>query len=104
MRFLIRTFSGSLPDLPLGPRGRELGCYLPADIEWRQVNYGQGEGQVEVAGREWGFYQDGTGALAVVLHVGQLDSAEGLAFIRRVAEVVAGGTEVEVLLQGTEAE
>ncbi len=104
MRFLIRSRGGSLPDRSLGPTGRELACYLPPEVKWRQVNYGQGEGQVEVDGREWGFYQDGTGALAVELHFGRMSAADGLAFVRRVAEVVAGGMEIEVLLQGTEAE
>ena len=102
MRFLIRPTTGALPDLPLGPPGRELGCYLPPDVEWRQVNYGQGEGQVLIAGREWGFYQAEGGALSVVLHAGTVAAADGLAFALQVAEVVAGGLGFEVLLQGTD--
>ena len=82
MRFLIRPIGGSLPDISLGPQGRELGCYLPADIEWRQLNYGQGEGQVTVAGREWGVYQAAGGGLAVVLHFGELPVEDGIAFVR----------------------
>jgi hypothetical protein len=104
MRFLIRSVGGPLPDIPLGPPGLELGCYLPAGIEWRQLNYGQGEGQFEVAGLEWGIYQTDGGGLALVLHFGELAAEDGMAFARRVAEAVTGGTRFELLLRGTEAE
>jgi hypothetical protein len=58
VRFLIRRERGSLSDLVLqsGPPGRELAAYIPDDIVWRQLNYGQGEGQAGIDGREWGFY------------------------------------------------
>jgi hypothetical protein len=104
MRFRIRPVGGQLPDIPLGPPGRELGCYLPTSVAWRQLNYGQGEGQVEVEGREWGLYQTGDGGLAVVLHSGEVSAADGLAFACRVAELVAGDAPFELLLQGTEAQ
>jgi hypothetical protein len=74
------------------------------DVAWRQINYGQGEGQVDVAGREWGIYQAEGGGLVLVLHSGELAAEQGLEFARRVADVVAGGTKVELLLQGTDAE
>ena len=104
MRFLIRPTAEPLPDIPLGPPGRELGCYLPPGVEWRQLNFGQGEGQVAVADREWGFYQTDGGGLAVVLHAGEVAAVDGVAFALRVAEAVAGGSGFEVLLQGTDAE
>ena len=103
MRFLIWPLEGSLPVLPLGPRGRELQCYLPPAVEWRQLNYGQGEGQVEIAVREWGFYFTGDGGFVVVLHFGELAIADGLTFAQNVAGMIAKGMKCEVLFQGTDA-
>src|SRR4051812_42363308 len=56
MAFRIRFHTGERPVFEFGPRGAELGCYIPAGTSWVQRNYGQGEGQVEINGREWGFY------------------------------------------------
>lgn len=101
MQFLIRLAAKSWSDKPLGSPGRELECYLPSGVEWRQINYGQGEGQVVVGGREWGFYM-ADGGLAVVLHAGEVEAADGLAFAVRVAEKVAGGLGFKVMLRGTD--
>ena len=101
MRFVIRLLEGPLPYPPLGPRGRELACYIPPGVEWRQLNYGQGEGQVEVGGCEWGFYQQSRSELAVVLHVGEYPAAAAFEFVRRVAEMVCVDERFEVVLKGT---
>jgi hypothetical protein len=92
MRFLIRFEGGRLPEYKLGPAGRELACYIPESVEWRQVNYGQSEGQVDVGGREWGFYlvNPMMGELTVVLHSGEIEPSDALAFVRGVAAKVAG--------------
>ena len=104
MQFLIRPLGGPFPDIPMGPPGRQLGCYLPAGVEWQQLNYGQGEGQFEFAGQEWGIYQTVGGGLVLVLEFGRLAVEDGMAFARQVAETVSGGMRFELLLKGTEAE
>lgn len=78
------------PHVQLGPEGRELACYVPDGIQWRQLNYGQGEGQVDIDGREWGFYWDGPTEMAVLLHDKAVDLEAAVDFVRRVAKKVAG--------------
>jgi hypothetical protein len=56
-----------------------------------------------VAGREWGFYLATNDALAIELHAGEVPVAEAVAFVCRVAEVVASGSEFTLVVQGTTA-
>ena len=91
MVFEIASVEGSLPEQTLGPRGRELEHFIPKGVTWRQLNYGQGEGQVEIDGCEWGFYfADELGTVRVALHEGNVDAAAALAFVRGVAEKLYG--------------
>ena len=98
MAFLIRFTDGACANLPIGPRGSELLCYIPPGTHWRQINYGQGEGQVEIDGREWGFYWHTASELAVVLHSGEIDPERALAFAREVGTHVTGGPDRFTLL------
>ena len=102
MTFLIRFDDSKSPEFDLGPQGSELLCYEPAGISWKQVVYcGQGEGQVEIAGREWGFYWQGAGEFEVVLHDGEIDAAEAFGFVRAVAEKLSGSQlGFKILLTG----
>jgi hypothetical protein len=91
MRLIIRFDGGKLPNVSIGSRGRELSCYVPDDLTWRQIAYGQGEGAVEIDGREWQFnLWVGTGEVCVSLESGEIRLAEAEAFIRRVATKLAG--------------
>ena len=90
MAFRIRFPDGRHPEFNLGPPGGELGCYVPEGIAWTQRNYGQGEGQVEIDGRVWGFYWNAPGTLDVILHRSEIDLDQALAFVRAVAERLAG--------------
>jgi hypothetical protein len=103
MRFLIRFKGGKIPRFSLGPPGRQLGCYIPWDMEWQQLNYGQGEGEVEVAGCGWGFYfeQPEAGEMCVVLHSGEIDPDSAMRFVRGVAEKLAGDKSgFDIVLRG----
>ena len=51
MAFVIKFDSSELLGVRLGPQGSELSCYVPWGVAWKQINYGQFEGQVEVEGR-----------------------------------------------------
>ena len=104
MRFVIEATSGILPDWDYGPsvpNRRELGCFVPAGYEWKQLNYGQGEGQVEIAGCEWGFYIYSASALSVYLHVGRVDMAYAVDFIEAVArKIFSGPSGFRVMIEG----
>ena len=95
MKFAIIPINGTFPELKYGlyeeSQRRELECFIPDGIEWHQINYGQGEGQVEIEGCEWGFYYGEHGEITVVLHVGQADASAALNFVHNVAHRVSGG-------------
>jgi hypothetical protein len=100
MVFLVRHRGGP-PRFELGPPGRELACYVPARADWTQLNYGQREGQAEIDGREWGFYWQKPDEMAVVLHTGEIEPETAAAFVRAVAEKVAGpGEDFDIVLAG----
>ena len=101
MKFVIRVRDMPFPYPELGPRGSELEGYIPADTVWKQLNYGQGEGQVEIGGCEWGFYQTGDGDLAIYLHTGECSAREAFDLIGRIAELTCNGKPFEILAQGT---
>lgn len=91
MAFVIKFDSGKSLDIRLGPQGSELSCYVPSGVSWKQINYGQSEGQVEIEGREWGFYWQGPREFAVILHDGEIDAAKALTFVRAIAEKLSNG-------------
>ncbi len=101
MRFVIRLRNAPFRHPTLGPPGRELASYIPPGVKWKQLNYGQGEGQVEVSSCEWGFYQTSCHGLAVELHIGELPAEAAFEFARRIAERICGSEPYEILLQGT---
>jgi len=102
MRFVIRCASGPFPYPDLGPRGRELETYIPPGVEWKPINYGQGEGQVEIAGCEWGFYQTDSKCLEVALHIGQCPASVAFDLVQRIAQMTCGDQGFEISLHGTE--
>lgn len=71
---------------------------MPKGTAWIQRNHGQGEGQVEIAGRVWGFYWSAPGTLDVILHESEIDLNQALEFVRAVAERVAGASKPYQLL------
>lgn len=97
MKFLVRVQGEPFPYPGSGPQGSELAGYIPAGTAWKQLNYGQGEGQVEIGGCEWGFYQTGGGELAIYLHTGECSATEALDFVCRIAELTCKGKQFEVL-------
>jgi|CXWL01.1.fsa_nt_gi hypothetical protein len=105
MRFAIQAINGEIPALKYGPSNparRELECFVPDFCDWRQLNYGQGEGQVEIEGREWGFYYGSGGEISVYLHSGQMDPQAAFAFVRDVAnKIVRGKVAFRIVLIGT---
>ena len=101
MRFVIRV-AESFPYPELGPRGCELAGCIPAGIPWKQLNYGQGEGQVEIYDCEWGLYQTGYGELAVALHTGDCPATIAFDLVRRIAELTCGDRPFEIVLRGRE--
>ena len=103
MRFEIRERNGNIPDLTSGERGRELSCFVPGSYSWKQVNYGQGEGQVEIDSREWGFYYSERG-ISIILHDGEIELEEAKRFVNAVAEKIysENTASVEIFLIGTD--
>lgn len=101
MRFVIKVQGDKFPYPKLGPRGAELVGYVPPGIAWQQLNYGQGEGQVEIAGCEWGFYHSGDGELSVHLHAGRCSAKDAFELVCRIADLVCGVMPFEVLVEGT---
>jgi hypothetical protein len=53
MIFSITAIDEPFPQLEYGQNPRHLECFIPAGVEWHQLNFGQGEGQVEIEGCEW---------------------------------------------------
>ena len=88
MIFRLREENGFLPDLVYGDRGRELRCFIPIEYSWKQLNYGQGEGQVLINGSEWGFYYSSYETIDVILHDQATSQKEALQFAHRVCEHV----------------
>jgi hypothetical protein len=112
VKFVIMPTGAPFPKLELGTldRGGALACFIPAGIEWKQINYGQGEGQVEIGGCEWGFYYTsrykcsslaaGWG-IVVQLEVGDFSANAALELVQRIAELISCGAPFEIMLRGT---
>jgi hypothetical protein len=104
MRFDLREVSGYFPELEYGDQGNELSCFIPDKISWKQVNYGQGEGQARIESCEWGFYYGDDDSLSIVLHSGSILLDEALIFVNKVCHKVFGdrSSGVVVSLTGTD--
>lgn len=103
MKYIVRVAGESFPQLEYGPSGSELSCFIPTGTTWKQLNYGQGEGQVEISGCEWGFYYtDESNALAIYLHVGECPAHEAFDLVRRIAEKTCHGKPFEIVCKGNE--
>jgi hypothetical protein len=101
---VVRFLAGMRPEIRLGPEGRELACYVPPGLAWRQLNWGQAEGQVEINGCEWGFYWWSSTDLAIKLHAGEIDAVEALDFARAVGRHLGGpDAEFRLVFHGVSA-
>jgi len=89
MKFEL-VFEAEEFDISYGEQGRELSCFIPEGMSWRQLNYGQGEGQVEIDGNEWGFYYSDSGGICVVLHKGEAQHGSALEFVEKVKDKIFG--------------
>jgi hypothetical protein len=101
MQFIIRTLKQPFPFPDLGPRGSELVGYVPPGVEWKQMNYGQGEGQLEIGGCEWGFYQHSDYELAIALHVGEFAAPAAFNLVHRIAIMLCSSEPFEIVIRGT---
>jgi hypothetical protein len=84
LNYLIRFSVALTPTL--GPRGRELRCFIPDELPWVQLNYGQGEGQVMINNCQWGFYWQSPNELAICLESGEVDRKFAYQFVLAVAK------------------
>lgn len=101
MRFEIFDKYGDLPDLVYGEEGRELSCFIPDNIDWRQVNYGQGEGQVLIDGAEWGFYYGDQNTISIMLHKGEVEVQSAFHFVLKTSKKVFGeNANIKITLVG----
>jgi hypothetical protein len=101
MRFVIRSLKQPFPFPALGPRGSELIGYVPPGVKWKQMNYGQGEGQLEIGGCEWGFYQKSKHELVVALHVGEFAASAAFDLVNNIGNMLHGSEPFEIVIQGT---
>ena len=104
MKIDLRELNGFVPDLDYGNAGNELSCFIPDGFEWKQVNYGQGEGQVMINGCEWGFYYGDNDVVSVVLHSGKVPLQETLSFINGVVCKIYGSKADSVSVNVTGAD
>lgn len=95
MKFELVDRQGYLPDLNYGESGRELACFVPEDFEWQQVQFENGEGEVEIRGHVWRFYftQEGIG---IKLMDGIVTFKEADLFLQAVKERIWGSHHHEV--------
>lgn len=81
--FEVVCVSGSWPEIDR-PRDPALSLFFPPGAVCKQLNSGQGEGQVMIDGAEWGFYYNESGNLDVVLHGGGLSTEEAERVVRSI--------------------
>src|SRR4051812_43763603 len=94
MKYLISPINGTFPALQYGPahpEPRQLECFIPPGVKWRQLSFAAGEGRVEIEGCQWGFDYNFNGELSVILQRGHIDTGAALEFVRRVAQHVSLG-------------
>jgi hypothetical protein len=60
------------------------------------LNYGQGEGQVEIEGCEWGFYFDSNQSIGVYLHSGEIELSKVVEFVEKVKGRIFGDNDSAV--------
>lgn len=78
MKILMKEKNSEFPELTYGEKGREFSCLLTNDMEWQQINYGQGEGQFSLLNCEWGIYYDEGENLILELHEGEINCSDAL--------------------------
>ncbi len=96
MRITFRETVPIRPQVEYGTRGSELECFVPPGYKWRQLNFGQGEGQIRALGCEWGFYYRPKGEIGMTLHDGEIDIGDALKFVYAVRDRVFGDRASEV--------
>lgn len=90
MKFKISPKDGVFPPITYGDPGRELDFFVPDSVNWTQLNFGQGEGQVLVNACEWGFYFTDDHSMELVLHHGEAGRNDCLGFADKVGQKVFG--------------
>jgi len=90
MIFELKEDSDYVPELCYGCVGEELKCFIPDDCQWKQISYGQGEGQVLIDNCVWGFYYTDNESISVVLHKGIINLDTACDFINKVKLKVYG--------------
>ena len=102
MIFELRENDGFVPDIEDGGLGKELSGFIPDGYKWEQLNYGQGEGQVQINNCEWGFYYGGNNSISIILHEGSIDIEDAYIFIGKVKEKIYGEKSIttQILLIG----
>lgn len=99
MRIVIEA-CGEFVAPSTGPRGRELEYVLPADVEWEQVSYGQGEGQIRMLGCQWGISWEGPRKLSLEVESGQVPLDSVMAIVSRIGNRLFGKGAFQVLVGG----
>ena len=98
MRVIVQTKQGEFPDLTYGGLGAELSCFVPENYEWRQISYGQGEGEVEISGcGQWGFFYNDDSNLVIHLLGGVVDIDVAFTFIKEVTKKVQRNCDNELV-------
>lgn len=79
----------------------KLSVFFPPGSDCKELNYGQGEGQVLIDGHEWGFYYGDQGHLLAVLHDGDLSVEEASLVVSRLSANLSTklGSEVRFALR-----
>ena len=96
MRILIRGKQCQFPELSYGERGREFSCLLADELDWQQLNYGQGEGQFSWLACEWGIYYDEDGSLSLELHEGEMNFSDAVNLVAGIKEKIEKNYDVEL--------
>ncbi len=96
IEFELLVEDGERIDIVFGPPGKELACFVPDGMEWKQINYGQGEGQININGNEWGIYYSVNGGISIILHDGEVDYSEALALVEKIKNKVFGERTVKI--------
>lgn len=81
----------------------DLAMLVPPSFEGAVLNYGQGEGQFQVAGTVWGLYRDSSGNLYLQYEEGQCTWVEFQAIASAVIAQLPdqSGTEIVIKAEGS---
>jgi hypothetical protein len=81
-----------------GQRGRELAYLMPEEVEWDQLAYGQGEGQVRALECKWGIYWEGPHRLSLEVEEGQVQAERAIVLANQIATKLFGPARFELIL------